>query len=231
MSLLTRRAMMTHKSGGRLPAGYTEVEYIESTGVQSIRNITFKRLSYMQIRFADLAISGGKYLFGTNSSGDATAYIIGIFSLDGVLYFAAKENYSPNYIKFAELSGTVMQGDYTLTREATGNANYAQYTVIGRDINYDSTVADTWANNKEVALFAHLRWGNTPSNFAVVKIKSFVYRLRGSDTDTYNFVPCVRDSDNKPGFYDLAGSICPLTGTPFYINSGSGADFVAGPPV
>lgn len=37
-----------------------------------------------------------------------------------------------------------------------------------------------------------------------------------------NFIPCVRLSDSKPGLYDLCGSICPLTGTPFYINAGTG---------
>ena len=37
------------------------------------------------------------------------------------------------------------------------------------------------------------------------------------------FIPCFRRSDNVIGLYDLCGSICPLTGTPFYINSGTGA--------
>ena len=36
------------------------------------------------------------------------------------------------------------------------------------------------------------------------------------------FVPCIRKSDNKPGLYDLCGSICPLTGNSFYINAGTG---------
>lgn len=43
-----------------------------------------------------------------------------------------------------------------------------------------------------------------------------------------NLVPAVRVSDSKPGMYDLCGSICPLTNTPFYINSGTGADFTWG---
>ena len=37
-----------------------------------------------------------------------------------------------------------------------------------------------------------------------------------------NLTPVVRDSDNKPGLYDLCGSICPLTETPFYVNAGTG---------
>lgn len=45
-----------------------------------------------------------------------------------------------------------------------------------------------------------------------------------------NYVPCYRKSDNKPGMYDLFGSICPLTNSPFYINAGTG-DFLVGPEV
>lgn len=37
-----------------------------------------------------------------------------------------------------------------------------------------------------------------------------------------DYVPCYRKSDGVIGIYDLCGSICPLTGTPFYINAGTG---------
>ena len=45
-----------------------------------------------------------------------------------------------------------------------------------------------------------------------------------------NLITCYRESDNKPGLYDLCGSICPLTNSPFYINSGTG-EFLVGPEV
>lgn len=44
--------------------------------------------------------------------------------------------------------------------------------------------------------------------------------IQDNGTLIRRFVPKVRN-DGKPGMYDLCGSICPLTGTPFYINAGS----------
>jgi hypothetical protein len=44
------------------------------------------------------------------------------------------------------------------------------------------------------------------------------------------YIPCYRKVDSKPGMYDLAGSICPLTNSPFYINAGTG-EFLVGPDV
>ena len=58
------------------------------------------------------------------------------------------------------------------------------------------------------------------------------YRFRGrlyyirfydsTGTQVRNFVPCYRKADNVVGLYDLCGSICPQTNTPFYINLESG---------
>jgi hypothetical protein len=45
-----------------------------------------------------------------------------------------------------------------------------------------------------------------------------------------NMVACERISDGTIGMYDLCGSICPLTGTPFYINAGTG-EFLKGEKV
>lgn len=38
-------------------------------------------------------------------------------------------------------------------------------------------------------------------------------------------VPVVRLADSKAGMYDLCGTICTLTNSPFYINFGTGTDF------
>ena len=62
------------------------------------------------------------------------------------------------------------------------------------------------------------------------------YYLRFFDstgTMVRSFIPCYRKSDGEIGLYDLCGSICPQTGTPFYVNLGSGtfqkgADVVGG---
>ena len=47
-------------------------------------------------------------------------------------------------------------------------------------------------------------------------------RIKDTGVLLRNFIHCIRKSDSKPGLYDLCKSICPLTGTPFYINAGTG---------
>lgn len=55
--------------------------------------------------------------------------------------------------------------------------------------------------------------------------KGILYSLKiydSTETLVRDFIPVVRNSDGKPGLYDLCGSICPLTNTQFYINAGTG---------
>lgn len=59
------------------------------------------------------------------------------------------------------------------------------------------------------------------SNFTNSMFKSVIFSSNVA-ANRRNYVPMLRKTDNKPGFLDLEGSICPLTGTPFYINAGTG---------
>lgn len=40
-----------------------------------------------------------------------------------------------------------------------------------------------------------------------------------------DYVPVVRNSDNKPGMWDFCGSICTLTNSPFYVKAGGTGEF------
>jgi len=60
--------------------------------------------------------------------------------------------------------------------------------------------------------------------------KCFLAKFYDGNVLMRHFVPCVRESDGKPGMYDLCGSICPLTDSPFYTNAGTG-EFLVGPDV
>lgn len=62
------------------------------------------------------------------------------------------------------------------------------------------------------------------TSFLWGKIRGFAVRDANGSL-VRSLVPCIRLPDYKPGMYDACGSICPLTGTPFYINSGTGEDF------
>ena len=62
------------------------------------------------------------------------------------------------------------------------------------------------------------------TSFLWGKIRGFAVRDANGSL-VRSLAPCIRLPDYKPGMYDACGSICPLTGMPFYINSGTGADF------
>ena len=51
------------------------------------------------------------------------------------------------------------------------------------------------------------------------EIKRFTLYNDETQHPVRDLVPCYREIDGLFGFYDLCGSICPLTGTPLYINA------------
>lgn len=52
--------------------------------------------------------------------------------------------------------------------------------------------------------------------------KIYSCELTENTISVRKFIPYIRDADREPGFIDLLGSICPITGTSFYVNAGSG---------
>ena len=64
---------------------------------------------------------------------------------------------------------------------------------------------------------------NSPQEFTTMKLYSF--QIYESGVLQRDFVPCYRNSDNKPGLYDIKNNV-------FYINKAStGSDFTKGPVV
>ena len=113
-----------------------------------------------------------------------------------------------------------MQVKYTSTGGQTIYIEDGGRTV---NVNYRCTVYPAYP----IYLFARNENGNQRGGQGLymksAKILKSGIRIR-------DFVPCVRQSDNEPGMYDLCGSICPLTNSPFYTNAGTGA-FIVGPDV
>ena len=99
-----------------------------------------------------------------------------------------------------------VQGDGSATINGSYHANATPLSGVGA--------------NETMRIFG--RAGGT--EFLLGKIRGFAVRDANGSL-VRSLAPCIRLSDGKPGMYDACGSICPLTGTPFYINSGTGADF------
>ena len=239
MSMLSRRAMMTHKSGGGLPAGYTEVAYIQSTGEQWIDTGEYIRTDdSFSIQYKDIYMSARNGTLGVFGSS-----YYDYRRIDGITGYMDKSYYGVAYaiVRFAPYQGEAQE--ITLAESASTSAeqtitDFIDIAYADRTVNISvngvpkepTEITVTWGSFTSApnALFAVNSRQDGVTRKSSVKIYGYSHGRNGQYLR--NFVPCIR-SDNKPGFYDLAGSICPLTGTPFYINAGTGADLIAGPPV
>lgn len=195
----------------RLPEGYRKVDYLESTGSQWIDTGVIPSYAigddvYSQIEFKCLGIRQQRILGVCNSKENN--------------YNQLFVNISPSAILGLQLNSD----DWVTYGNADTDWHTAGYDVRTKTANFDGTeyqypsIAASVEYSLHLYLFARNIDGRAEFHF-IGRIRSFTY------TDIRSYIPCVRISDSKPGMYDLCGSICPLTGTPFYINAGYGADF------
>lgn len=207
MSNFRRRLMGLSGGGGRLPGEYQAVEYIEGNGNQYIRTSIYSNpLIVCQIDFT--GNSGGDLLMGAFTNyGEGSNGWLRLFSAG-----------SSWYIDIVSDSGSRLVGG--------GFANNQRYNIEFGD-RYIKLIDGEYIVSGPSVDFANR---TTPIYFGKDLRKIYSGKIYDNAVLVSNFIPCYRKSDNKPGMYDLAGSICPLTNSPFYINSGSG-EFTVGPDV
>ena len=204
--------MYWNQRRSRLPEGYREVDYLESTGWQWIDTGVIPSYArgddvYSQIEFKFLDISRQQRISGVREENYTQFFL----------------NVTPSAIMGAQVNSS----EWLIYGEADTDWHTAGYDVRTKTVNFDGTeypypsIADYVEYSLPLYLFARNTNGNADL-FFIGRIRAFAY------TDIRSYIPCVRISDSKPGMYDLCGSICPLTGTPFYINAGAGADFLWG---
>lgn len=215
---MNRRRMMFNKiepSSSLLPKGFRQVEYIESTGTQYIdTGVPFQNSP----RFV------GKFKFTKNTNGN----ILGAYVGSSVKIYISFSTSDENLIK------TV--GSYC----NYGSENKPHYLTIGDWHTFDfgggyfivDGVKRTFSysfiawNNTSFALFGRRNGSKyEPSPMIISELK--IFNNQDAENPIRDFIPCYRESDGVAGMYDLSGSICSLTGTPFYINAGTG-EFLKG---
>ena len=201
-----RRALLAHvQSGGRLPAGYREVAYIDgTTGGEHIETgIYSKKFDGVLIKFQFLSGNTSEYrVFGAYNPG------AGIDSYTGLRIWTYNDHtISP---KNKIYDGNV----HTIVGTESGTWTYDNNMVLA------NAPIDT-QNKVSITLF-RMRYSNgTLYGEAVSRLYSFEYTRNGETI--CNLIPCYRKSDSEPGMYDL------VTGT-FFTNAGTGA-FTVGPDV
>lgn len=190
-----------------LPEGYTELEYIESTGTQYI-DTGFKpnqdtRITMSAIPTSTSTTGTGAYFFGSS-------YPVQLGGIEVFLYGTLMATVCGNLQSdkaFNASAGEMIEIDcnknvYTIS--ASGGAEF-----------YNEFVVAPYSSPVNLRLMALARSTNIYG-----AIKMFECKIFDNDSLIRNFVPC-KDASGNIGMYDLQNSM-------FYGNSGSGS-FVAGP--
>lgn len=215
-----RRALYGHNRNaawqayleGDLPEGYRRVEYIESSAAQHIDTGFTPDYNTAIVSKWTINTGNGQFgLFGSfgNSWGDNSYGCNG----SSALYDNFKADTSTGY------SSSAVRGK-TFVYKKIG-----RYTEITGQLSWTRTYnAVTFTCPQSMYLFAIHYGSNTVNHRA--SAKCYYFYIDDNGTRVRHYIPALRLSDNKPGLYDLCGSICPLTNSPFYVNSGTGADFL-----
>lgn len=201
----------------RLPAGYREVAYLESTGTQWIDtgvagSSDIQQWMDVQFTRTDVTQINGCFKGQTNIT-----YRVDVAGVDPA-----------NHVFFIGLStagiGTALPVADIQRHSFYINTSTGGYSFDGQSGQLTPAVYPVM--DATIVLFARIN-DNTQNIQSFCYEKAYSSRIaNASGVEIRSFVPCVRISDGKPGMYDLCGSICPLTGTPLYVNSGTGADFL-----
>ena len=186
---------------------YVQLEYLESTGEQWIDTGYVPVIGdSISVEFLlssnnnDMAIfSAGTGLYQTTIVSTSTNLFMRYFSSSPAPRF-------DDLLSTGEWYSFDVQGDGSATINGSYHANATPLSGVGA--------------NETMRVFGRA----DGTSFLVGRIRGFAVRDANGSL-VRSLTPCIRLPDGKPGMYDTCGSICPLTGTPFYINSGTGADF------
>ena len=194
-------------AAGTLPAGYTELEYIESSGTQYINTgIVPKTTTRVFCDFQCTATSGQS---GWGSTGSKESFYFGVAG-DGTFKASVSGNFT-----------TSPSGVAADTDRHTFDISMSALKLDGTAFaNATTSPFSNAASGNTLYLFAlHAGWSPYVVNYASMRIYSC--KIYDGETLVRDFVPVVRASDSKAGLYDLETDA-------FFGNGGSGS-FTAGP--
>ena len=190
-----------------LPDGYTQLEYLESTGTQYINlGFGFQGSDDTEIDFQmTQAPTSAEGIFGDRDTSSARGYMLYAEARTDGFVFLHNNNYITN-----------LNNDWY---------DRHVFKKVGSKIYFDGvvnsqTVSASFTQTQHAFLFAWHTEGNQPNRS---KTKIFSFTVTRSGSKYCELIPAKRDSDGVLGMYDIVRN-------KFLTNSGSGS-FVAGPSV
>ena len=203
-----RRALMARvESGGRLPAEYQEVEYLESTGTEYIKTgIECTSDLAVDFAFATKTIENKAFCGGINLI-NAPVYFRHHCSPDVAtytpFYWCQNDSLNNAAVEYGIMSGKKYE---VSINPQTGTA---KINATNRSF---SPVRSGLTTGKDYGIFARIASDNSIQSRPVI---IYYFKFYRNNVLIGNFVPCYRKADSKPGMYDLVTRN-------FYVNQGTG---------
>lgn len=189
------------KKKSRLPAGYTEVEYIQSSGTQYVDTGFQPNQDTKVLMEADYtpAASGSSYLFGGSVGSRSKAFEFCGYSGRYRIVYNGTETYFTETAFEQPITVAMDKNEATVNSAETVSATYA-----------------TFASGYNMYLFATNRAGTAYGTYGA---KIYSAKIYDNGVLIRDYVPCI-NADNAVGLYDLVNG-------QFYGNAGTGT-FTAG---
>lgn len=196
-----------------LPEGYTELEYIQSTGTQYIDtglSATYGAQYIVKAAFTSLD-NTDQMLMGSLTSGNGMYFGVDTQNRSYVRVGRIDDNAVGNVLS----ENTVYTFDVSLV---SGNSVIKVLDSLGTILHQLTVLSDVGLNNVNMFLFAE-QFQNVGNRSSKARIYSA--QIYNNSNMVRNFIPASRNSDNVLGMFDTVSQT-------FFTNAGTGT-FIAGP--
>ena len=187
-------------SENSLPKGYTQVDYIESTGTQYIDTLFYPNQdTKVEITFETLTLPTGNHsIFGSRYEANNKHYGITLGG-DGRQIYSGYGNQS------------VAVGKNLKTYTKYNLIKDKRIVILDNEILHTNSQYD-FQTTYSMYLFSMNQKNKNTFN---TNLKMYSCKIYDNDTLVRNFIPCYRNSDNEIGLYDTVNNV-------FYTNQGTG---------
>ena len=192
----------------RLPKGYTELEYIQSSGEQYIdTGINSADGLKIKVKFSVSEVSGSNYVFGANSVGgkSRTQFLY----TSSMMWCGWGDSYQGNIPRNIDTSAHVIEAS---------NVGF-----VFDDVQIYTPSSDDFSVESSIPLFATKTSPDGSVTIFSNGLKIYLSQIYFGSTLVRDLVPCIHNSDSAVGMYDLVSQA-------FFGNAGMGT-FTAGKKV